>query len=643
MPQRVGLDCGLHYNIGSGSPSPAGRVIVLVTQTATSPQRKPLLDEASFQQLLSAAYVLQEHNDRLRGKEVHADFNQNLSAIVETQKLIQTLHLDLAAAAKLVAERVQKITNASGAAIGILEKGELVYRGGSGTAAIDAETRVAPAASLSADCLTNGTAANYPDTDVSSQSRAKLFRERDVRSFIAAPVYHAGEVAGVLELRFNRVNAFREADLRTAELMAGLLSDAMATAARLKWKDALASERRSMLEALERIKPQLERLGTESVHEVFPAESRIVLPEAAKSEAFLARVTEKCSVCGSDFFDHNESFCGICGTARPIAPLPLSAPDDVSRRDESGVQSKMSSPVITPYETENPSYGKSRGEAALTSTPASLQELIELSAIQQNPAAHVERHFERREVPKPAPAAPAAAEPQLAPVAAARAEHDPFAPLDMALESANHSHQTAVQFSSSDRFAPAIASATPATKTGESLRIVPVDSQPSSGSLQPSPWGSARKTQQWLKTVKTRRGPTAKWVAHQWQTRRANIYIGIAGLILVIVVTGWGIHPTAATIAGNGSPATSGQRHAAPPAPKLTAFENLMVSLGLAEAPPAPVYMGNPDTQVWVDVHTALYHCPGSDLFGKTPDGRLSTQREAQQDQFEPANRKVCP
>jgi len=82
--------------------------------------------------------------------------------------------------------------------------------------------------------------------------------------FIAVPVYHAGQVAGVLELRFNKVNAFREADLRTAELMAGLLSDAMATAARLKWKDALASERQSMLEALERIKPQLERLGTES-------------------------------------------------------------------------------------------------------------------------------------------------------------------------------------------------------------------------------------------------------------------------------------------------------------------------------------------------------------------------------------------
>jgi hypothetical protein len=53
--------------------------------------------------------------------------------------------------------------------------------------------------------------------------------------------------------------------------------------------------------------------------------------------------------------------------------------------------------------------------------------------------------------------------------------------------------------------------------------------------------------------------------------------------------------------------------------------------------------MGNPDTEVWVDVHTALYHCPGSELYGKTPDGRMTTQRDAQQDQFEPANRKACP
>jgi hypothetical protein len=79
-----------------------------------------------------------------------------------------------------------------------------------------------------------------------------------------------------------------------------------------------------------------------------------------------------------------------------------------------------------------------------------------------------------------------------------------------------------------------------------------------------------------------------------------------------------------------------------PPAPKLSFFEELLVDLGLAEAPPAPSYSGNPNIPVWVDVHTALYYCPGSDLYGKTPQGKIASQRDAQQDQFEPASRKVC-
>ena len=112
-------------------------------------------------------------------------------------------------------------------------------------------------------------------------------------------------------------------------------------------------------------------------------------------------------------------------------------------------------------------------------------------------------------------------------------------------------------------------------------------------------------------------------------------------VILLIVISGWGMRPGTTAVAGNHSPTGNGQQQA-PPQPSLTLFEKFLVSVGLAEAPPAPSYLGNPDTQVWVDVHTALYHCPGSDLYGKTADGRFTSQRDAQQDQFEPANRKVC-
>ncbi len=571
------------------------------------------------------------------GKEVHADFAQNLSAIVETQKLIQTLQLDLGAAAKLVAERVQKITNASGAAIGILEKSDLVYRAATGTAAVDAETRVATAASLSADCLSQGSAVNYPDADVNSQARAKLFRERDVRSFIAVPVYHAGQVAGVLELRFTRVNSFREADLRTAELMAGLLSESMATAARMKWKDALASERQSMLEALERIKPQLERLGTQSSAETLaagkPAEARLEHAVAAKGETSAPRPTEKCSICGSDFFDKGEAFCGICGSARPAASPASAVPHDIPTPARTSATGKISSPTVTPYGAENPPNGNFSAGTKAVALPESLQELIELSAIQQNPAAHVDNHFEKREAPKLSSVGAAGS--HLAP----REESNFFTHAAGSM-SASRSNQAPAQLTS-DQFAPPI-ERTDVAKSGEGIRVGPVDLGRPSEELPPYPWGSAKKAQQWLETVKTHRSPASEWMTHQWRTRRANIYIGVAGLILLIVISGWEIRPASTAIAGNASPVTTG-RHQAPPAPQLTPFEKLLVSLGLAEAPPAPVYMGNPDTLVWVDVHTALYHCPGSELFGKAPDGRLSTQRDAQQDQFAPANRKPCP
>jgi GAF domain len=617
-----------------------------VTQTATSPQRKPLLDEASFNQLLSAAYVLQQHNDRLRAKGFQADFAENLAAIVETQKLIQTLQLDLAAAAELVAERVQKVTNASGTAIGILEKGELFYRAATGSAAIDAGTRVAPDSAMSGDCISRGSALHYPDVTPSLHVHSDLFRRRDVKAFIAVPVYHAGQVAGVLELRFARANSFREADLRTAELMAGLLSEAMVTAARMKWKEALASERQSMLEALERIKPQIERLGSESMALGGTTTGRPASERSANERSAAAkrgpslRLAATCSACGSDFFDESESFCGTCGTARPVAPLALDAhnfdvsdldvPDldisnlDISKNDASH---KTDSPWLIPYGQENPTNGNS-GPDPLSIQRVAAKETADPTLPPTIPAAKLQPAPPVAAVSNSTAAHPDA---DAAPIFAPEPVSDSISP-----SSINPSHL------SSARLEPPADFPRP-----DSLRIVPADlihADPLSpaDSMEPDPWGSAKKTQQWLETVKTNRSPRAEWLSQQWQRRRANIYLVTAAVILLVVIFGWGIRPAGTAAAGNSSPAQNSQPQTPPP-PQLTLFEKLMVNLGLAEPPPAPVDLGNPEAQVWVDVHTALYYCSGSELFGRTADGKFATQRDAQQDQFEPANRKACP
>ena len=102
--------------------------------TSSSSKSGPVLDEATFQKLLAAAYVLQEHHDSTQpaagpeSKPGSHDTDSDtsiLAQIVETQHEIQANHLDLDGTTSLVMERVVRITGAQGAAIGILEDGML--------------------------------------------------------------------------------------------------------------------------------------------------------------------------------------------------------------------------------------------------------------------------------------------------------------------------------------------------------------------------------------------------------------------------------------------------------------------------------------------------------------------------------------
>ena len=70
-------------------------------------------------------------------------------------------------------------------------------------------------------------------------------------------------------------------------------------------------------------------------------------------------------------------------------------------------------------------------------------------------------------------------------------------------------------------------------------------------------------------------------------------------------------------------------------------LRNFLVQSGLRTVAPQ-VYQGNPDTKVWIDLHTAIYYCPGASLYGKTPKGKYARQQDALGDHFEPAERQAC-
>jgi hypothetical protein len=170
----------------------------------------------------------------------------------------------------------------------------------------------------------------------------------------------------------------------------------------------------------------------------------------------------------------------------------------------------------------------------------------------------------------------------------------------------------------------------------------------------PVPVQKPPESRVWLRSIAV--SPPAVQLNGFWQKFKifvrkhpGDLALAAAAVLFVITII-WAISangPTTSADSSNPQTTAAGSaptkpKRKAPPPPKLTMFEQLLITLGLADPPPAPSYTGNPNVPVWVDVHTASYYCPGSDLYGKTPQGKIASQHDAQMDQFEPASRKVC-
>src|SRR5207237_9593624 len=131
------------------------------------------------------------------------------------------------------------------------EGNELVYQASRGSAVGEMGSRVPMASGLSAYCLHSGQILQCSDVRRDTRLRYELCRVRGVLSLIAVPVYHEGTLAGVLEIRLAEANSFGEHDVRSSQMMAGLVGDAIARASGLEWRQLVATERPAPLEDLE--------------------------------------------------------------------------------------------------------------------------------------------------------------------------------------------------------------------------------------------------------------------------------------------------------------------------------------------------------------------------------------------------------
>ena len=583
----------------------------------TEPKDKPVLSEQAFEKLLEAGYVLQEHarkirelearreahSERLREQEAaneaplpkrkpkseetsraNIDYTLTLAEIVEAQRQIQTRHLEMDKAMAVIAEKVAHIAGATGAGIGILDGKIVRYRAGAGSPALPVGTEVPLATAVCAASIRTGQVIRSDDVNTEVLFDPEPCRERGILSLVAVPIYHDGDIVGALELYFDRTRGYAEQDIHTCQLMAGLVTEAIGRDSDSKVKKSMAAERSTMLAAIEKLRPDL-TARAENQAAAAKMNARTNAATAAKLP---------CWKCGSSLLAE-EQFCGKCGAPRDSDSEPAS------------MQSKLASAW----------HMQQASQETVNAPPA-------------NGASH-----------------PGNGENAL-PVAGPPFEHEPDVKADQARRGLfNFSLPTAEEtdaelegsFSSSaheDAMAVSLSAVSASDEDGAEVATALAKPQD-----EDVTWSSAAKARDFLESVSANQTPS-RWAA-LWHTHRGDFYLAVA-VILVVVVIRWGIWSSRSLAATGHGNAVSGNTNRKQPAPdaELSTFDKLLVSLGLAEAPAPPEYKGNPDTQVWIDLQTALYHCPGSDLYNKTPKGRLSSQREAQLDQFEPANRKPC-
>jgi hypothetical protein len=656
-------------------------------------------------------------------------YTLTLAQIVETQQQILTRRLELENAMALVVQRAAEITKAAGSAIGIVEAHpdakttdakkldgkKLRYRAVSGLLTPARGSEVAMEKALCFNCLRSGEVIRGADVNSDFLLDAEECRRRGIGSLIAVPIYRDSGIAGALELYFASANAFREQDVHSCQLMAGLVTEALARDAGVSSRKSLAAERATMLEALEKLRPNLAALMESPALKESAARSAapttasapnpiapMVTPAAAGvsaaglsatslSPANLpaanpalanrpgagvaagvpastipkkpAEATFFCRKCGHELVGE-EMFCGKCGSPRSSEYQPPTmqsklaslwqmqqagnqnaAPAQANgsarpaeRRINPGVPVEIQPWEAVLSELEDP-FGGPAPEAtqepdaewkpeSRTEAAAPLRkEVLEISAAARKFASGVggpiELESARAESMKEKSIGDEAVEHELI-------EPDSF-PSD-----SFEAHAEA-EFEADGALLPG-GSPGLQDSNGEAEKSAAGGAAATAlATAHPLAWTSAAKAKAAFEQLAASRNQNS--FVRFWNARRGDVYLAVA-VVLVAAVVRWSIW-SEHSFGANGSPATVSHRRPAPDA-DLSTFDKLLISLGVAD-PPDPVEdKGNPDTQVWVDLHSALYYCPGADLYGKTPHGKYSSQRDAQLGQFEPAYRKPC-
>ena len=211
------------------------------------------------------------------------DGGQSLAAMAER---------DLEAALRLLAERAQYITAASGSAIALLQNGAMICRASSGVSGVQAGMRLEEGAGLAVEAVKCGQMLRCDDAQTDPRVNTQSCRLLGVISAMAMPLRRGDEVVGAFELVSGKVRAFEEHDVAAMQRLGEMIQTALehAEAARRTAGD---------LDLAPQIEPDMPCETPGATESIDPVEEIEPKAQAEITPAVVERGNVgKCQVCG---------------------------------------------------------------------------------------------------------------------------------------------------------------------------------------------------------------------------------------------------------------------------------------------------------------------------------------------------------
>lgn len=152
---------------------------------------------------------------------------KQLQTIIDVQARVADAALDVDAFMQHVVDAAERLTNAKGAVVELVDGEDMVYRFASAPLMSFVGMRLKRAGSLSGKCVAERHVLRCEDTEADPRVDREACRRIGVRSMICAPLFQRGEPVGVLKVMASEPQRFTQYDVQTLRLVAGALGAAL--------------------------------------------------------------------------------------------------------------------------------------------------------------------------------------------------------------------------------------------------------------------------------------------------------------------------------------------------------------------------------------------------------------------------------